>query len=440
MKLNVKFRTRFIRRVIFLGSMVMIFTLFQNQTVSAQGRGRRGMTQPQIQDGKFLVSVEQPVNGSIKVDPPLPEDGRVNAGTEIIITAIPAEGYSVDSCYYFNAAPGRFGRMNVESMTSDFKITIDQNKTIGASFIESKALEGFKVIQDVVYAQPGVKKLRYDVFSPNNAKNLPCIVIIHGGGWSANNEDIMRGQARELVRSGDYVVCSIDYRWIGNLDGDEKPNTMANLIEDMYGALAHIQEHAGEYGADPARIAVTGDSAGGHLSAAAINMVNMIGDGGFGIKEGVFQYKPTYMPKDKTVDQVRLELTNAIKAVAPSYGVFDSGSLRSFAGNNPESWLEAVSPIDNIPNIKNRAVPQYLLRGTRDSLIRNEAVQAYADALKAAGQRVEYVQVEGAGHAFFDWKPDAATKSTFAKYGVPYAAKMKEFFDTVFYPKSLQQN
>ncbi len=210
---------------------------------------------------------------------------------------------------------------------------------------------------------------------------------------------------------------------------------MANLIEDVYGALAHIQEHAGEYGADPTRIAVTGDSAGGHLSAAAIDMVNMIGDGGFGVKEDVFQYKPTYMPKDKTVDQVRTELTKAIKAAAPSYGVFDSASLRSFAGNNPESWLKAVSPINNIPNIKDRPAPQYLLRGTRDPLIRNEAVQAYTDALKSAGQRVEYVQVEGASHAFFDWKPDATTRATFAKYGVPYAAKMKEFFDSVFYPK-----
>ena len=39
----------------------------------------------------------------------------------------------------------------------------------------------------------------------------------------------------------------------------------------------------------------------------------------------------------------------------------------------------------------------------------------------------------GASHAFFDWKPDQRTKDTFAKYGVPYAAKMQQFFDEVFY-------
>ena len=104
-------------------------------------------------------------------------------------------------------------------------------------------------------------------------------------------------------------------------------------------------------------------------------------------------------------------------------------------GEQPEAALKAVAPLDNIPNIKDRAVPQYLLRGTADPLIQHGAVQAYADALKAAGQTVEYVQVEGAGHAFFDWKPDARTKETFAQYGVPYAGKMKSFFDSVFYTK-----
>jgi hypothetical protein len=47
---------------------------------------------------------------------------------------------------------------------------------------------------------------------------------------------------------------------------------------------------------------------------------------------------------------------------------------------------------------------------------------------------VEYVQVGGAEHAFFDWKPDATTKATFMKYGVYYAAEMKAFFESVLKP------
>ncbi|MBN1855035.1 MAG: alpha/beta hydrolase [Pirellulales bacterium] len=392
-----------------------------------------GSMTPYAQAESFTVTLDQPFNGKITLSPALPPDGEYPGGTKVTVTATPNGGYAFDSGYY--SVPGRWGTMYFESMTNPFTITVDRDQRIGASFIEAEELKGFHVIQDVIYAQPGVKPLKYDVYIPDGAKRLPCIVVIHGGGWSTNTEDIMRGLARELVKTNQYVVCSIDYRWLGTLDGDETPNTMVDLIEDVFGAIAHIQEHAEAYGADPGRLAVTGDSAGGHLSAAAANMVNKIGDGGFGVKEGVFEYLPTYMPNGKPAQQVRSTMAKAIRAAAPSYGVFDGDSLRLFVRDVPSGWLKAIAPIENIPNAQERAVPQLLLRGTADMLIRNEPVQAYTDALKAAGQTVEYVQVEGANHAFFDWKPDRRTKETFLKYGVPYAAKMKSFFDAVFCAK-----
>ena len=384
----------------------------------------------------FTVKVDAPQNGTLEIKPPLPADHKVPAGTVLKIKAVPASGFALDSGYYWTASKSG---MYFEFPTPRFEVTIDQNKTVGASFIEKKALKGFKVINNVIYAQPGVKALKYDVYSPNGARNLPCIVIIHGGGWTVNCEDVMRGLARELVRGGKYVVASVDYRWLGTQDCDTKPNSMADLIADVYGAIAHIQEHAKEYGADPTRLAVTGDSAGGHLSAAAINLAGHIGSGGFGVKEGVYEFQPTCLPAGKTAAQVRTEILQALKAAAPSYGVFSSASLggwarRGGAGNESDAAIKAISPQDNIPNIKERAVPQFLLRGTVDPLIQNSAVQAYADALMAAGQSVTYLQVPGAAHAFLDWKPDPQVKLTFQRFGVPYAAKLEEFFNGVFYP------
>jgi acetyl esterase/lipase len=377
------------------------------------------------------ITLDPPQNGTLTITPPLPENKTIPAGTELTLKATPAAGFALDTIYYIGT--GNNGRMYYENSQPEWKITVNFTQHIGASFIDEKAAQGYKEKSDIVFAQPGVKKLRYNVYTPDNAKNLPCIIIIHGGGWAVNDQYVMRGLARELVKGGQYVVVSADYRWINTGDGDKTPVTMANIIEDVFGAIAHIQEHAAQYGADPTRLALTGDSAGGHLAAAAINMADHIGDQGFGTTPGVYQFKPSYLPQNKPIAQVRQEILAALKASAPSYGVFSEAGLTRSSKLTGDA-LKAISPQDNIPNLKDRPVPQFLLRGTVDTVISNAEVQGYTDALKAAGQRAEYVLVPGAAHAFLDWKPDARTKATFVKYGIPYAAQMKDFFNSIFYP------
>jgi acetyl esterase len=383
----------------------------------------------------FTITPVPSENGTYTITPKLPADGKVKTGTVLTVTAKPASGYSLDAIYY-RVKGGMWGTLDFENFTSTYKITVDKDMSIGATFVESSLVSNLKVTQDVVYAKPGIKPLKYDVYSPKGAKNLPCIVIIHGGGWSSNNEDIMRGLARELAKGNHYVVFSIDYRWVNKLDGDAEPTYMHKLIEDVFGAIAHIQEHAAQYGGDPTRIAVTGDSAGGHLAECAAVMSTLIGDGGFGKNDNiVFEYKPTYIPKGKTTEQVKTEITNAIKAVAPSYGPSNAKDFKQFVEQDNEYYLNAISPDMHVPNRRERRLPHYIVRGTEDPLITNEMIQNYVDLLKATEQPVKYVQVEGASHAFFDWKPDATTIGTFKKYGVKYADEMRMFFDGVFYNK-----
>lgn len=384
-------------------------------------------------DKSFAVVIDEPVHGRLALEPALPADGRYPAGTVVTVTTQPDAGFTLDSGYY--SVPGRWGAMYHESMTPVFTVTIDQDKHIGASFIAEAEVAHLDVRHNIVYAQPGVKPLKYDVFSPKGAKNLPIIVIIHGGGWTTNDEDVMRGLARELTRGGQFVAVSIDYRWAGKADGDATTNTMPNLIEDCYGAIAHIMEHATTYGGDPTRIGVTGDSAGGHLSASVSLMVERIGERGFGKEPGVFEFKPTYVPAGQTVAGLKAAMLKAIRAAAPSYGVFAGQWLRADPENpaSSEAWDRAVQPLFAIPEAGVRAVPQYLTRGTRDPLITDAMVSEFMQALAKAGQRVEYVQIGGAEHAFFDWKPDARTKQVFAQYGVYHAAGMKAFFASVLH-------
>lgn len=404
--------------------------IFAGSVCSAQ----LGMKPVEGPAGPFTVKLGETLHGHIETVPAITEEGvTLKKGDIVRVKAVPDAGYSFDSGY--NVTSTRFGYGTfVEHMTPEFDVKITGDFMIGASFIESSKLEGFKVIPDVVYAHPGVKALKYDAFIPDGAKDLPGIVIIHGGGWGVNDENIMRGQARELIKDGRYVVFCIDYRWQNYGDGDEKPNRMQDLIADCYGAILHIQEHAADYGLDPSKLAVTGDSAGGHLAAAVANDVERVGDGGFGVKPGVFQVLPTYMPSGMSAAAARQSLL-AIKAAAPSYGIFSVAGIRRFfvdLGTDEEG--EALAPLNNIPDPSVRRIPTWLNRGSVDGLISDESTVEYFDAMQKAGQEVYYVKVAGANHAYYDWKPDSITKSTFQRFAVPYCAAMKAFFDIVFYP------
>ena len=116
----------------------------------------------------------------------------------------------------------------------------------------------------------------------------------------------------------------------------------------------------------------------------------------------------------------------SVLASAPSYGAFDNAA-----------WDPAISPLRNIPLASDRVLPpQHLQVGSEDATIPPSHVQAYADALEAAGQEAEFLVIEGASHAYFDWKPEAGVQETFAAIGEPALDLMLEFFDKVFYPQT----
>ena len=200
----------------------------------------------------------------------------------------------------------------------------------------------------------------------------------------------------------------------GQGDGDQTPNKMHQLIEDCFGAVLHIHERTAQYGIDPKKIAVTGDSGGGHLSASMANLIERVGEGGFGVTPGVFEFKPTYLPEGMSVKEAQQSLYT-IQVAAPSYGVFDRGSLARFVRDLPADAQFAVAPNDNIPSASVRTIPQYLVLGTKDRTVGREPMEKYVENLKAAGQKAELVIIQDAEHAFFDWKPDQRTKATFAK-------------------------
>jgi acetyl esterase len=89
---------------------------------------------------------------------------------------------------------------------------------------------------------------------------LPVVVYLHGGGFVIGDLDTYDGTARQHAVGAEAIVVSVDYRL-----APEHPYPAA--VDDAWAATLWVAEHGDELGADTARIAVAGDSAGGNIAA-----------------------------------------------------------------------------------------------------------------------------------------------------------------------------
>jgi len=107
-----------------------------------------------------------------------------------------------------------------------------------------------------------------NVWAPENAKDLPVMVWIHGGGFRYGSGEIV---GEQLAVKG-VVVVSMNYRLgpLGFIKHPMLPNTSANLgLKDMELALQWVQDNINKVGGDPSNVTIFGVSAGG----MAVNML-----------------------------------------------------------------------------------------------------------------------------------------------------------------------
>jgi acetyl esterase len=108
------------------------------------------------------------------------------------------------------------------------------------------------------------------VYRPGEDRPLPVLAYFFGGGWTLGSIDTADAICRALANAAGCLVVTVGYRL-----APEHPFPAA--VRDCAAAVGWIATHADELGADPARIAVGGDSAGGNLAAAVGLLAREIG-------------------------------------------------------------------------------------------------------------------------------------------------------------------
>ncbi|CAH1000617.1 hypothetical protein LEM8419_01751 [Neolewinella maritima] len=304
---------------------------------------------------------------------------------------------------------------------------------------------------DISWASPRGFDLTMDVYTPQtDRKSYPVIVMYHGGGWLINTKSIMDEPAAYLARHGEYVVCNVNYRLLGDLDNSV---TMDEIVGDAFGGLLWVKEHIAEYGGDPDRIIVTGDSAGGHLAAMVATQGHRLSaTGEFAAPN--YSFRPSYLPASGIPDG-----GVQVQAAILSYGAFDQlgSALGGFetAGNvfwqmggaEPRGILgddytptddaeryRMVSPLYLIEPAATRDYPPMLLTvGSEDDLTTPASIRTYIDKLEAAGHDdLQYWVHEGRPHAFLDSGRNEFLGTEFTRDAVPALDYMLAYLNERF--------
>jgi len=253
-----------------------------------------------------------------------------------------------------------------------------------------------RVVDNILYKQASGQQLWLTFFAPliKTEGPTPLVVYIHGGGWTAGKRyNMIRPQIANVIRdlNKQGITCaSIEYRLA-------KPglSSVMESVADCKDALRFLVENASKYGIDPDRIALIGESAGGHLV-----LTTGLGDekdypcdrsipGAPAKVRCIVAYYPRVSFKDKALLLTeRFDHPKIEKWMSDIFG---------HSWKSDSSMLHKLSPIElvqsNSPAIQ-------IIHGDQDTILPVSNAIAMRDRATAKGVDVECIIVKGAEHCF----------------------------------------
>lgn len=230
---------------------------------------------------------------------------------------------------------------------------------------------------DIEFARPGGVPLTLDAWVPAGKGPFPAVIVVHGGGWENGAKRSYEKPLLPVLTDEGFAWFTINYRLAPQYK-------YPAAVEDVEAAVRWVRRHAKEYKVNAKRIALAGESAGGHLVA-------MVG--------------------------VRPAKDTRVQAVVDFYGPHDlkkretergevGKNLRQFLGIEKldEAGLAKLAEASPMTYVKKGLPPFLFIHGTKDTAVPYEQSPLMCDKLKAAGNRCEVYTVEGAPHGIGAWE------------------------------------
>lgn len=237
---------------------------------------------------------------------------------------------------------------------------------------------------NIEFAKVGDVSLTLDAFVPEGAGPFPTCILVHGGGFTKGDKQSYIKPLFEPLSKAGFTWFTINYRLAPQ-------HRWPACAEDVETAIRWVKSHATEYKVDVARIALIGESAGGHL-------VSYVGTRSKS-DTSVAAVVPIYAPHDL---EFQVRNRNALGE--------SMSALLGLAELNDDAWkrLREASPSSYV----HKAMPPFLLiHGDKDQTVPYEQSVRFQQQLKSSGNRCDLITIPGGIHGMGGWdKLDAEYK------------------------------
>lgn len=221
------------------------------------------------------------------------------------------------------------------------------------------------------------------VYSPDGSSPYPVTLYMHGGGYVVGDLDTQDMIARALCHWGRTLVVSLEYRLAPEHKFPAAP-------DDVWAALQWLAANAGEWGGEPARLAVAGDSAGGNLACAAALRAR---DTGLALAAQINLYGSCNYPGEDRPSAREFADGPILKADDVAWFWEQYLADPAHADDPQASPYRAAS--------HGGLAPAFI--GTAECDPSRDDAEAYADKLSAAGVEVVAKRYAGMVHGFASW-------------------------------------